>query len=175
MTDSLQFYPVVQIAAGLLLLLMGRRLFWVFVGAIGFFVGAQLAPAVFPAANDFTLLAVAVAGGLLGALLSLVLQRLAVILAGGLALGLMAVRIAPLVGLHQDAGMMVVFIAAALLGAVIVNVIFNPALIVISSVTGAVMISEALPLDPSIAPLLIVPLTVVGVWLQARAAREPID
>lgn len=171
MEDSLQFYPVAQIAAGILLLFLGRRLFWIFVGAIGFFAGAQIAPQIFPSADDLALLAVAAAGGIVGAGLSLLLQRLAVIIAGGLALGLMAVRITPLLGLHTEAGATVAFVAAALLGAVVVNVIFDPALIVISSVTGAVMISEVLPLEETIRPILIVPLTVLGVWAQARAAR----
>ncbi len=174
MTDSLQFSPVVQTMAGLLLLLLGRRLFWVFVGAIGFFVGSQIATVAMASTNDATVLGIALAGGIVGALLSLFLQRLAVMVAGGLALGMMAMRMAPLIGLHLDAGMAVAFIFAALLGAVLVNVIFGPALIVISSVTGAVMIAEALPLDGSLTPLLIVPLTVVGVLLQARATRGPV-
>lgn len=173
MTDSLQFFPAAQIAAGLLLLLFGRRLFWIFVGAIGFFAGAQFGAQFFPDVDDLARLAIAAAGGIVGVFLAVFLQRLAVIVAGGLALGLLAVRIAPLIGLHTEAGVTVAFFAAALLGAVVVNVFFNPALIVISAVAGAVMISEALPLDAAIAPIFILPLTVLGVWVQARGTRSP--
>ncbi len=168
MTSPLVFTPVVQIAGGLLLLLLGRRLFWLFVAVVGFFVGAQYGAGIFATPNDGVVLLAALALGALGAVLAVVLQRFAVTVAGAIAGGMMAIRIAPLLGLHTEAGVLAAAGAGALLAAGLLAVIFDPALIVISALTGAVMIAEALPIDHLLEPLVLISLALLGVYLQMR-------
>jgi hypothetical protein len=67
--------------AGIALLLAGRRLFWLFVGVVGFFAGLRFALQVLGPRADLRWI-VALAAGLLGIVLAIALQRLAVALAG---------------------------------------------------------------------------------------------
>jgi hypothetical protein len=127
MNDPLLLTPAAQAVAGLLLLLLGRRLFWLFVALVGFFLGAQVGAAVFTNLADWALLAVALVTGLVGAGLAIFLQRLAVTIAGAIAGGMLAVRIAPLIGLHTEAGLIAAFVGGALIAAVLLAVLFDPA------------------------------------------------
>ena len=175
MNDPLLLTPAAQAVAGLLLLLLGRRLFLLFVALVGFFLGAQIGATVFTNLADWALLFVGLATGLIGALLAILLQRLAVTVAGAVAGGMLAVRIAPLVGLHTEAGVIAAFVVGALIAAVLLAVLFDHALIVISSLIGGVMVAEAFPLDPAVEPFILVVLVVLGITIQARhlAQRLP--
>src|SRR5512147_1159889 len=75
----------VRIVAGALLRLLGRRLFWLFVGLMGFAAGLMLANQLLPEMPEWVRLLVAIGIGLLGALLAVFLQRLAIGVAGFLA------------------------------------------------------------------------------------------
>ena len=71
-----------DILAGALLLLFGRRLFWLFVGCVGFIVGFDFASNLFQGQPQWLLLAIAIGVGLLGAIASVFIQRLVVGIAG---------------------------------------------------------------------------------------------
>src|SRR5262245_52324544 len=71
---------------GLAVLLFGRRLFWLFVGAVGFAVGLHVARAVLADRPEWVVLIAALILGLIGAMLAIVFQWLAVGL-GGFAAG----------------------------------------------------------------------------------------
>lgn len=172
MNDAPIFLSVALVVIGLALLLMGRRLFWFFVGAVGFFAGQEFGAALFPTLSEAGRIAVAVGLGVVGALLAIVLQRLAVILAGGVLGGMLAVRLAPELGLHTDASVLLAFAMGALLVAVLIAVLFEPGLVVVSAVAGAVMIAEALPLDKVLTFPVIVVLAIAGGVYQMRRLRR---
>ena len=75
---------LLTILAGLALLTLGRRLFWLFVGLVGFAVGVALA-AQFVQGPEWQVLVIALAAGLVGILFALVLQQAALALAGFIA------------------------------------------------------------------------------------------
>ncbi len=64
-----------QTFVGAALLILGRKLFWVFVGAIGFVLGMDIASRFLQGRPDWLILIVALGAGVLGALLALFLQR----------------------------------------------------------------------------------------------------
>ena len=154
--------------AGLLLVLFGRRLFWIFVGAVGFFAGLRYGGIVFSDLGEGTLILLSLALGVVGALLAIVLQRVAVMLAGGVAGGILAVRLAPLIGLHTEAGQWMAFVVVAALVAVVLSVIFDPALIVLSALMGAYMMAEAMNVAPSVEFVALVILFGVGLFVQTK-------
>jgi hypothetical protein len=175
MGDSLQLTPLVQILAGLLLLVLGRKLFWVFVGVIGFFAGVRYGAHVLTGMDEWLRLVLAAGVGLVAAVLALVLQRLAVAIAGAFVGGTFAMQVAPALGLHTDAGLAMAFFFGAVLAAVLLSVLFDPALIILSALMGAVMISDALALNDVLNLLVIGLLFVVGLVIQSRlgpARRE---
>ncbi|MBA2585578.1 MAG: hypothetical protein H0U99_03740, partial [Chthoniobacterales bacterium] len=67
---------------GIALLLCGRRLFWLFVAALGFAAGIYLTPLVVHEAPAWLALVISLGLGALGALFALLLQRLAIAVAG---------------------------------------------------------------------------------------------
>jgi hypothetical protein len=167
--------PAAQIVAGLLVLILGRRLFWVFVGVVGFFCGLQFGMKLFAGMSDGLLLLLSIVVGIACGGLAIMLQRLAVAIAGAFAGALLALRLAPIAGLHNEAGLWVATIAGALLAAVLLSALFDPALIFLSAVTGALMIGEALTADPLLEPLVIGVLFIIGVVVQIRLGTRVND
>src|SRR5215831_12798417 len=85
--------PTVGLLVGAAILLLGRNLFWLFVAAIGFAVGAEIAPRIIRQPAPVVTLVIAVGLGFLGALLAVLLQKFAVGASGFLAGGWLAIRI----------------------------------------------------------------------------------
>ena len=67
-------------------MLFGRKLFWFFVGTLGFVVGAEAATTLFPHNPEWELIAGLILG-LLGILMALFLQKVAIGVGGFLAGG----------------------------------------------------------------------------------------
>ncbi len=172
MDDALPLTPVLLGVVGALLLVVGRRIYWFFVAAVGFFSGYVLGDQLFPELPDPWLLLASLVVGLLGALIARFLQRLAVMLAGGAVGGLIAFRLAPEVGLHTPAGMVVACVTGALLIAVFVTVLFDPALIIMSSLAGGVMIVQAVGLAAELIFPAVLVLAVLGIAFQFWMMRH---
>ena len=158
--------PVLQILAGVLLVLLGRRLFWLFVGLLGFFAGFSLAARYFAEQPAWMTLLIALACGLIGILIAIFLQRVAIAIAGFLAGGMFATNILEITGWQLDPT--IAYIIAGILGAVLLSVLFEWALIFFSSLTGAMLITRSITLQPSIETGLIILLVVIGIVIQSR-------
>src|SRR5438105_1747368 len=74
-----------RLIAGVCMLFLGRRLFWLFVGAVGFVLGMEVVAFVFHDMPHSEVLLIALVGGLVGAVLALALQELMVGIAGFMA------------------------------------------------------------------------------------------
>jgi hypothetical protein len=172
MDDTLPVGAVAQILAGVLVLFLGRRLFWVFVGVVGFYCGLEFGVQLFQGLSQVAVVAISIVIGLVGAGLAILLQRLAVAVAGGLAGGLLALHLAPVAGLHSESGLWVAFVAGALLVAVMLTVLFDPVLILLSSVVGALMITEVVTDDDMLAPLVFGVCLIAGLAVQVRMFRR---
>ena len=158
--------PVFQILSGVVLLLFGRRLFWLFVGLLGFFAGFSLAARYFAEQPAWLSLLIAIACGLIGILIALFLQRVAIAIAGFLAGGMFATNVLEITGWNLDPA--IAYIIVGILGAILFSVLFEWALIFFSSLTGAMLITRSITLQPSIETGLIILLVVVGIVVQSR-------
>src|SRR5258705_11810661 len=83
--------PILSVMIGVVVLLFGRKLFWLCVAAIGFAAGVTLALHLGTEPTPLLQLTFAILLGFIGALLALFLQKLAIGLAGFLAGGRLAV------------------------------------------------------------------------------------
>lgn len=165
---------ILAIVVGLLALLAGRRLFWVFVGAAGFLAGFGLAADLLQGAAPLLILIIAVAGGLVGALLATVFQKVAVFVAGVIAGGMLALSLLRGLGLDVRPLLGVGFLAGAIIGAVLNILLFEWALIGLSSIAGATLIVRALDVRPPLSLLVLLGLVVVGIVVQATTFREDV-
>lgn len=166
--DQLQLTPVPQLLVGLALLLFGRKLFWLFVGVVGFLAGMRFGAALMTGQSEIVLLAIAIGIGLVAAVLAIVLQRVAVALAGGLAGGMLAMQIAVMLGVNADSLGWIFFVVGAVLAAILVSAVFDWALIILSALIGASILSDMLPFDHTAQLISLVVLFVVGAVIQSR-------
>ena len=153
---------------GILLLTLGRRLFWLFVGGSGFAVAFYLTAEFMPDLPPWVSLLVAIVAGLLGAWLAVRLQWLAVGVGGSLGGGYLAAVFVESSNIDIAGPEWLPFVAGGVIGAILLGALFNPALIVLSSVIGATLVAESLPLGPDSSILVVVVATVLGIIVQSR-------
>ncbi|MEO6847553.1 MAG: hypothetical protein ABI443_08450 [Chthoniobacterales bacterium] len=171
---SPHWIPIFQIAAGILLVFLGRKLFWLFVGTIGFLAGLQLGSHFGHGYPEIAILTVALVIGILGAVLAILAERVAVAIAGAIAGGMIGLHIAVLANLTSQAVQWVAFAVGAVFAAIVVSLLFDWALIVISSLTGAVMIAEKLQVTHQIRTFAVVAFCFIGIFSQARLLRPAV-
>jgi len=160
-----------RILAGIGLLAFGRKLFWLFVGLIGFVSGVHLATRFFPGQPEWMVLAIALMAGVLGALLALFLQWLAIGLAGFFAGGYIVVRLLYVSGLTTGGMYWVLFLIGGIIGLILVIVLFDWALIILSSLAGAGLITESAHVGHSGSLLLFIVLVIAGILVQSRLMK----
>lgn len=160
--------PVFALLLGAVLLLAGRRLFWVLVGAVGFLAGMWLALQVLgpdPGAVHWLLAMVA---GLIGIAVARFFQRLAIGLAGFFLGGAAAMELFNL-DVSGRSGAVLLFAVGGFLGALLGGLFFEAALIVCSSYLGAVLVVEGLSLPMPI--LMLAVLFALGILVQSSRGR----
>ena len=163
-----------NILVGLAVLFFGRRLFWLFVGCVGFIAGFEIAGGALAGRPEWVILAIALGVGVLGAIASVFLQRIFIIVAGFFAGGYCLSTLAP-AALHLtgEATVWITFAVGGLLGAFLTAALLDPALIIMSSLAGATAVSQNVPLEPSARTVLFVVLLVLGIAVQVgQYARE---
>jgi hypothetical protein len=166
----------VALIVGAVLLLAGRRLFWLFVGIVGFVAGYSLSFQVFHLREPGAQLLLAVVAGLVGVLLATFAQKLAIAIAGflvgvyfaaallGVSPSLAHASLTPV----QD----LVLLAGGVVAAVLAVTLFDVALIVLSSLAGAGLVCDALAAGGTLRWLLIVVLAAVGIAAQLGWSRR---
>ncbi|MEO6053274.1 MAG: DUF4203 domain-containing protein [Chthoniobacterales bacterium] len=166
------FTPILQILVGIALLCAGRKLFWLFVGVIGFLVGLQYAGNVSHGLPQLAILVLAIGIGVAGAILAIFMERIAIALAGALAGGILAMHIAALLGMVTSQASFIAFGVGALLAAILVSALFDWALIILSAMTGGYMVSEVLPMNQNLKWLTAAVLCIAGIFIQSRFQRS---
>jgi hypothetical protein len=167
--------PFAGLLAGLLLLFFGRRLFWLFVAVVGFMAGWYLAAGSWHShSSPEGHIILALVAGLIGLVLALVAQKLAVALAGFF-VGFHVV--ANLLAWHAEAlrpGQLLVLVAAGVVAAILALMLFDFALILLSAIAGAGLIVDNVHLhlgaDARLVALVL--LAVFGAAVQAHLLRR---
>lgn len=132
---------LIQIALGGVLLLAGRRLYWLLAAAAGFVLGLFVTQTVLPDQSQAVMLIVPLVIAAIFAVLAVVGQRFIIglvgFVAGGIALSrlLMAFSMAP--AEPSTLLSLAVFILGGVIGAFLLSRLFELGLIVLSSVLGA--------------------------------------
>ncbi|HOY08729.1 MAG TPA: hypothetical protein PLB05_01485 [Candidatus Omnitrophota bacterium] len=171
--DYFFYLGFVQLAIGSLLLLMGRRVFWLFVGGVGFFVGFQLGTIFFLEQPAWVRLLMGVGAGALGVVVMVFMQRAAIVYTGFLAGGYLLNSLWFMVGIPWRVPILLLFFIGGALGAVISYQLFDQVLIVMTALVGAVFIIEAIDVVPGWQLFLFALLTAVGVMIQGRQTAAP--
>jgi hypothetical protein len=158
---------IIRLLAGGALLVLGRKLFWLFVAAVGFAAGWAVATDLLSVEPEWLALVIAVVVGVVGALVAQFVQRLAIGLAGFLAGAFLALSLVRLLNLEAAWWGWLALVAGGIVGAILLGAAFEWALIGLSSLAGALLIVDALDLSSTMHLLVLIGLFVVGVIIQS--------
>jgi hypothetical protein len=163
---------IVNIAGGTLLLAFGRKIFWLFVAATGFFAGFELATRYLNLKPAWVALVIALAIGLLGALLAYFFQSLAIGAAGFFAGLYIASRLAYLLPAQAKSWEWLVILIGGIIGIVLMYIIFEWALIILSSLAGAILVVNGFKLAGTIGTIVGIVLFAAGLIFQTSLNRR---
>jgi hypothetical protein len=154
----------ITLLIGIALLTMGRKLFWLFIAVIGFYFGLNIAGR-FLGDIEGAVIPIAIVLAVGGAVLAFFMQRLALGAAGFLIGGYLVLTfIAPEISFGWP--MAALFIAGGVIGALLVALIFQWALVILTSLTGALLIIDSIAVQPPLLTLLFAVLFLIGMAIQ---------
>ena len=108
---------LIRVMVGVAMLTLGQKLFWLFVGGIGFVYGMNIAAEFFRGQPDWIVIGIALLAGLLGSLIAVFLQNVAVWLAGFSAGGYFLVNLLDIFGWDDSRLFWLSFLVGGIIGA----------------------------------------------------------
>jgi hypothetical protein len=163
--------PIIGVIVGTAILLFGRKLFWLFVAAIGFAVGIEIAAYFMRDPPVWMTLVIALGLGILGAVLAIMLQKLAIAVAGFVAGGRLASVLLAAFFVDYSHYRGITFVIGGILGALLLLALFDWVLILLSSVEGAHLIANGIVLPQTGAAIMFCALVLIGVIVQGSMLR----
>jgi hypothetical protein len=162
---------ILGIVVGLVLLVAGRKVFWLAVGALGFLAGMAAMEHWGASLSPTSHLVVAIAAGLVGMLLAIVLQKVAVALAGFFLGVVLTAALLPALGVALGPWNGLALAAGGLLVAVLALGLFSLAIVVLTAGAGASLLAQAIAPPAPWPAILLVALWIVGIVVQRRTQR----
>ena len=162
---------ITLIITGAMMLFLGRRLFWLFVAILGFTLGLSMAQTMLAPQPEWLFWLIGIAGGIVGILLALFIQKLAIGLGGFAAGGYTALHLAAMANYTINLPLVLI---AGVAGTILLYLFFDWALIILSSTAGAVIVVNGIgpivPIPPMAAFWL---LAIIGIIVQIGLKARP--
>jgi len=162
----------IEALLGGVLLIAGRRLFWLFVAGVGCVIGLSFVPRLLPNQPEGVIVAGAVVLGVLGALLAQFAQKAAIGVVGFFGGGWLALALLSFLVGGAGIPQWIVFIVGGIIGVILLSTLFEWGLVLLSALIGANLLATALM---RLLPAVDVPVFVIflvlfgaGVLIQAR-------
>ncbi len=130
------------VVLGLVSLFFGRRLYWLFVGVVGFLFGLLIAPELLSGLDGFWQILVSVLIGLLFSILSIVLNKFMIALAGAIGFGVLAFSLAQ--DYVSQPFTWAITVLAGVIGLLVAWFVFDWGLILFSSMAGSFLVVSGL-------------------------------
>jgi hypothetical protein len=162
---------LINAVLGAALIVAGRKLFWLFVGAVGFIAGIEFTTRIWHGPEGTAIL-IGVIVGLIFAGLAIFLQAIAIGIAGFLAGGYLLFILASLLGMDKGPLLGLTYIVGGIIGVVLVSFLFDWAVITLSSLIGSSLIVRAFSLQRAADGIIFFVLVIVGVAIQGSAIRN---
>jgi len=158
-----------QVIAGLALLILGRRLFWLALAALGFVAGMTYSSEFLPGQSETAALLIGLAAGVIGALLAVFMQKIAIGAAGFLAGGYLVLGLFRLIGAEPSA---LGFIVGGIVGLILIYPLFDWGLIIVSSLAGALILVQTLEAARAVSAIVFAVAFVFGLIIQSALHRR---
>jgi len=153
------------------LLVAGRKLFWLFIGVLGFITGVQLTTNFINGPEWLTII-IGLIVGLIFAMLAIFLQTIAIWVAGFLSGGYVLSALAGMLGMEGGRLAWVVYIIGGIIGIALVSFLFDWAVITLSSFAGASLVVESMFSNQGSAQLIFIALFIIGIIIQGSLLRR---
>lgn len=154
---------------GIILLTLGRKLFWLFVGCVGFVIGLQVAHQHFVTQPFWVLWVAALSCGVIGALVGLFFQNLAIIFGGFAAGTTITTYLFTVTGVTAFP---VLSILGGIIGSILLYTLFDWALIALSSMVGATLIIQSINVHSQAEIIIYVAMIAGGILFQTFLWRK---
>jgi hypothetical protein len=162
---------VINLVLGTALLVAGRKLFWLFIGVIGFITGIQLAARFFNG-PEWTAILIGVIVGIIFAVLAVFIEALAIGVAGFIAGGFILTTFTSMLGLNEGLLFWVIYAIGGVIGILLVMFLFDWALITLSSLAGASLIVQSLSSGGGSGSFIFLLLFIAGVVIQGLTLQR---
>lgn len=163
---------LLQLGIGGLLLVTGKKLYWLVVGLCGAAAGLFISVYFFHPENLVVRILIAVGFGAGFAILALVLQRIMISIAGFIAGGYLGIALMDTLQLVEPDWNWVVFLVGGLIGLLIVQLLFDLSLVIISSFAGSALIIRAIGLEGANGLIVLLVLILAGIVIQSVPNRS---
>ena len=161
-----------QIILALVLLLLGRRLYWAVVGAFGFIAATQWALANLQGQPEWAILAIGLAVGIIGAFAAIYLRMIGIGLAGFFGGAILVSGLLSLFGVPQDNLFTIFTIIGGILGIFLMFYLFDWAVILLSSISGASILTNQITTNDVPKIIVIFVIALIGVLLQSQDLKK---
>jgi Domain of unknown function (DUF4203) len=158
------------IVLGLIMLVFGRKLFWLFVAVVGFLVGMEFTNLLLVNQPLGVQLLGGLVAGLLGALLAIFVQRVAFILAGFFAGAYFALLLAHPLGVASAS--LLLAVVCGVIGAIAAALLMDWAIIVLSCLVGAGTVVSRLGLRDANSAIVFLVLVIIGILIQTKLMEQ---
>jgi len=161
---------IIKIVLGVISLVFGKKLFWLFVGIAGFLFGMKLAIVIFNSDLVWIQLLAGLGLGIIGAVLSMFFQRLVFALAGFYAGSYLALAGALAYGIMTNN--IILLFAGGIIGAIVAALIMDWAIIILSCLVGAGAIVVSIQTGKILSPVIYIALVIIGVAIQGNLMKH---
>lgn len=165
---------VLFIILGLLLLIAGRKLYWLFVGIAGFALGWYIGMTYINSDQTWVQWLIAIGLGILGAVLARLLQKTALGVAGFIAGGYGLVFLLQTLNVKVGDVTWPFFLAGGIVGLVLILSLFEMALIVLTAWLGSALVLQGLSVKGGAETVIFFVLLIFGALVQWGTWRAEI-
>ena len=162
--DTFTMESVFRLTLGCIFLLVGRNLFWLFIGLVGFVFGFDLAGIWLADKAGWLIVLIGLFTGLVGAILAVVFERIAFALAGFYAAVYLAVTLPGTLGLPDMHAILIVL--GGFMGALLAALVMDWVIIILSALAGATIIVSTLGLGQVPGTIVFAVLALAGAFMQ---------
>ncbi len=157
-----------NILIGATILIAGRKLFWLFVGCLGFLVGFTYAERFMGPQPEYMVIGMGIILGIIMACFAIFLQKFTVALCGFMAGGFITLHIFDITKFGDPHYLWLFCLIGGILGTLLISLIFDWALVILSVILGSSLIVRSISLAPDIRLWVYLFLLVLGVAIQAK-------
>lgn len=156
---------------GLILVLLGRKVYLISIGILGFLGGLYLFMSFLGTAHDWRSLLFALLFGTVGSLLAFALHKAAWLFGGFCGGGVLALYFNDATGMIDVGSPVTLFLIGGGIGAILFLLVLDWALVVVTTLAGAALISWQSHLKGGAFQALFFGLTAAGLLIQGRTMR----